>query len=114
GGPAGVELAFALAARARAESALHGSRVTLFTADARILPGQSRVGAWLAARAADRHHVEVATGHRLLSCEPGGDMVFETPGGQRALTSDLLILATGARPPEWLAAAARRDGFRVG
>ena len=114
GGPAGVELAFAMAARTRAEQALHGSRVTLFTADARLLPGQSRVGAWLAARAAGRHQVEVATGHRLLSCEPGGDMVFETPDGRRERSSDLLILATGARPPYWLAAAARRDGVGVG
>lgn len=113
GGPAGVELAFALAARARAEPALRGSRVTLFAADACLLPGQSRVGAWLAARAANRHHVEVATSHRLLSCEPGGDLVFETPAGRCTLSSDLLILATGARPPEWLAAAARREGVEV-
>jgi len=112
GGAAGVELAFALAARVRAEPALAGSTVTLFTAGSRLLEGHPRIGAWLAARSLASAGVSVLDGHRLAAREAGA-LVFDTGKGRRSLETDFAIMATGAEPPLWLAAAARRDGVSI-
>ncbi|MCM5569083.1 FAD-dependent oxidoreductase [Burkholderiaceae bacterium FT117] len=111
-GAAGVELAFALASRAAREASLAGSTVLLCTAGAGVLEGQSRIGAWLAARSLQRAGVKVLAGHRLVGREHGA-LVFETAGGRKRVEYGFALLATGAEPPAWLGAAARRHGVAV-
>ncbi len=109
GGAGGVEIAFALARRVRDEPALAGSTVTLAMAGGAPLEDQSSLGAWLAARALHRAGVQLLADHRFI----GHDdeiLEFQVRGAASRLPADFTVLATGAVPPAWLGAAARRDG----
>lgn len=105
GGAAAVEIAFALAACARRAPALHGSRVILASSGARLLPGLSAPAARIARRSLTTRGVELAMGLRYAGVV-GGEARFD---GAPARAADLVIVATGARPPAWLSQAARRD-----
>jgi NADH dehydrogenase FAD-containing subunit len=86
----------------------------LYSADAGLLPGQSRLAARLALRALRRHGIAFLGGHRFLGCDGPGALRFGGAAGRQVRRADLAILATGARPPDWLTRAARREGIDVG
>jgi NADH dehydrogenase FAD-containing subunit len=109
GGAAAVEIAFALAACARASPALRGSQVTLASAGRRLLPGLSPLAARAARGSLLVQGIELATGLRYVGVA-GGAVRFEDAPARAA---DLAIVATGARPPAWLSNAARRDGVSL-
>ena len=109
GGAAAVEIAFALAAVARADPALAGSRVRLATAGDALLPGMSWIAAGEAGRSLAARGVELRFGVRYAGAD-GGCARFEDV---QPVSADLVIVATGARPPGWLAAAARRQAVAV-
>ncbi len=109
GGAAAVEIAFALAAIARADPALAGSRVRLATAGDALLPGMSRIAAGEAARSLAARDVELRFGLRYT----GADHGCARFDGAQPLAADLVIVANGARPPGWLTVAARRHAVAV-
>ncbi|HYF60554.1 MAG TPA: FAD-dependent oxidoreductase [Burkholderiaceae bacterium] len=138
GGAAAVEIACALAALCGPGGRLAGGSVTLATRGGRLLPGQSSIAAALALRALAARGVATRTGLRYVGAdgdalrfvaepEAGGalraaararvDRRDEAPGGAAhdlvRLSADLAIVATGAGPPAWLGAAARRAGVPV-
>lgn len=104
GGAAAVEIAFSLAALAADGSPLAGSRVALATAGDALLPGMSRIAGRLAHRSLAARAIEPLFGRRYLGTADGCAL-FE---GAPPIAADLVIVATGARPPRWLAEAARR------
>jgi NADH dehydrogenase FAD-containing subunit len=109
GGAAAVEIAFSLAALAADGSPLAGSRVVLATAGDALLPGMSRIAAHLAHRSLAARGIEARFGCRYLGAADGCAR-FE---GASPIAADLVIVATGARPPRWLAAAARRGAVAL-
>jgi NADH dehydrogenase FAD-containing subunit len=136
GGAAAVEIACALAALVAPGARLAGGSVALATTGSALLPGQARVAAALAARSLDRRGVALHLSRRYLGVEGafvrlaqegGAGGVPSAPSGSAApsgptvpstttelrLPADLLIVATGARPPGWLTDAARRAGLPV-
>lgn len=109
GGPAGVEIAFALAALAQAEPALAGSSVALASAGARLFEGMSAIAARLAERGLRRHGVQLSFGRRYLGADAG---CARFDDGE-PIAADLIVVATGARPPAWLGRCAARDGVAM-
>ncbi len=112
GGAAAVEIAFALAAPT-ADGRREGA-VALATTGRALLPGLSRIAAGIARRSLLGRGVDLRFGLRYLGVE--GDRVVLAPeqGGEpQRLPADLVVVATGARPPAWLAAAARAAGLPV-
>ena len=109
GGAAAVEIAFALAALSADGSALAGSRIVLATAGDALLPGMSRIAARLAHRSLAARGIEARFACRYLGTADGCARFDGAP----PIAADLVIVATGARPPRWLAAAARRDGLAL-
>ena len=103
GGAAAVEIAFAL------RRAAPGTRVTLATAGDRLLQGMSRIAGRLALGSLAARGVELRFGHRYLGAEHGAACFEARP----ALRADLVIVATGARPPLWLTRAASAHGVTV-
>lgn len=110
-GPAGVELAFALAAnfrRTEANARSPGWQITLIGSGEVV----QRLN-WRARRrvekALDRHGVRRIAGARVVSIEPEA---IETAQGQR-LPVDATLISTRARAPRWLASTGLplgRDG----
>ena len=109
GGAAAVEIAFALAALVAGGSALAGSKVTLVTAGEDLLQGMSRVAAALAQRSLLARGVEARFGCRYVGAGDGCARFDGAP----AIEADLVVVANGARPPDWLAQAASRDGVSL-
>ena len=109
GGAAAVEIAFALARLARTDEALRGSRVTLAAASEELLPGMSRLAARIARGSLAARGVEVRSGLRY-SGAGGGAARFE---GGTSVPADLVVVATGARPADWLVRAALRDSVAL-
>jgi NADH dehydrogenase FAD-containing subunit len=109
GGAAAVEIAFALARLAGTDDALRGSRVTLATASGELLPGMSRSAARIARGSLAARGVEVRAGLRY--CGAGGGAARFEDGS--SAPADLVVVATGARPADWLASAARRDSVAL-
>lgn len=115
GGPAGVEIACALAALCAAGGPLEGGRVELAAAGRRVLPGHSAIAAALAERSLHDRGVGVRLGTRHLGADRHGALLANENAHGAALRSDadLVIVATGARPPAWLGRAARAHGLSV-
>lgn len=112
GGAAAVEIAFALSAPS-AGGPTFGS-VTLATTGGALLPGLSRVAARIAERSLVRRGIGLRFGLRYLGVD--GDRVVlapQTGGASVRLPAELVVVATGARPPAWLTAAARTAGLPV-
>lgn len=109
GGAAAVEIACALAALVRAQAALAGSSVTLATSGERLLQGMSQVAGSLARASLERLRVDLRFGHRYTGADGDGAR-FD---GGASIAADLIVVATGAGPPAWLTACARRDGVAV-
>lgn len=108
GGAAAVEIAFALAARADA------GRTTLATTGDALLPGLSRRAALIAARSLFSRGIDVRLRRRFVGVESDRVVLAPEAGGEPLhLPADLVVVATGARPPAWLAAAARAGGLPV-
>lgn len=101
-GAAGVELAFTLSHRLGCHGVAH--ETTLVAAAPEILPGQpARVGARLA-RLAGARGIRIRTGLDVRSVEK--DCIrTEGAGGAEAIPADLVLWATGAAPPELIAAS---------
>lgn len=115
GGAAAVEIAFALAARCAGNGPMGGGRVALATAGRTLLPGLSRIAAGIAARSLARRGVAVHAGLRYVGAGPeSARLESESSGGAvHDFPADLVVLATGARPPAWLGVAARAAGLPV-
>ena len=115
GGPAGVEIACALAALCSTGGALEGGRVELAAAGHRVLPGHSAIAAGLAARSLRDRGVGLRLRTRHLGADRDGVLLAEDGPAGTALRidADLVIVATGARPPAWLGRAARAHGLTV-
>jgi NADH dehydrogenase FAD-containing subunit len=112
GGAAAVEIAFALAAP-RADRRPAGP-VTLATTGRALLPGLSRIAARIALRSLAARGVEVLFGLRYVGVEADRVVLAPEAGGEpRHLPADLVVVATGARPPAWLTAAVRAGGLPV-
>lgn len=112
GGAAAVEIAFALSALS-ADGRASGS-VMLATSGATLLPGLSRIAARIAERSLARRGIGLRFGLRYLGVD--GDRVVLAPqggGGPLRLPAELVVVATGARPPGWLTAAALAGGLPV-
>ena len=109
GGAAAVEIAFALAALVRAHPALAGSEVTLATAGERLLQGMSSVAGRLSAGSLSGRGVRLRFGHRYV----GAADARARFDGAEPIAADLVVVATGARPPAWLSACAARDGVAL-
>lgn len=109
GGAAAVEIGFALAALGRGPGPLAGSSVQLVAAGERLLPGMSAAAAALARHSLQARGVRVRFGARYRGVGAGG---MRLDDGDR-IAADLVIVATGARPPEWLQRAASRDGVSL-
>jgi selenide,water dikinase len=125
GGAAAVEIAFALASRAVPGAPEAGGRIVLATAGDALLPGLSRIAAGIAARSLARRGIEVRRGLHYVGVTDGTAR-FEPSGrgpsagaavGDRSavsLPADLVVVATGGRPPAWVTASARAVGLPVG
>jgi selenide,water dikinase len=100
GGVAGLELSFCLEARLRAQGA--PARVELFGDDAGLAPGQPAGLARRARREAGRRGIGLHLGVRVAAVEKEG---LWLEGEARARPADLVIFATGAAPPELVAAS---------
>jgi len=109
GGAAAVEIAFALVAQVRAHPSLAGSEVSLAAAGERLLERMAPAAGALSARSLSAHGVRLFLGRRYVGAG-GGHARFE---GSEPLEADLVIVANGARPPDWLTACAARDGVAV-
>lgn len=109
GGAAAVEIAFALAALARSRGALMGSRVTIASSGDRLLPGMSSLSARSARRSLEDQGVELRFGPSYAGAGGG----FARFDGGPPIAVDLVVVATGARPPAWLQAAALRDSVTL-
>jgi NADH dehydrogenase FAD-containing subunit len=108
GGAAAVEVAFALSARADA-----GPTTVATTGDA-LLPGLSRTAARIAARSLWARGIDVRLRHRYVGVDADRVLLVPESGGEPLrLPADLVVVATGARPPAWLGAAARAGGLPV-
>lgn len=122
GGAAGFEIACALRARFASQEWSSPSRITLASESPRLLASQGRLAGWLAARALRRLGIACRLRWRFEGWQ-GGEALFtefiasaatdSLPTRERRVRADLVILATGARPPQWLSHAARRDGLMV-
>ncbi|WP_439573800.1 FAD-dependent oxidoreductase [Phreatobacter sp.] len=93
GGAGGVEVAFAL------RNGLAGSRVTLVMRDG-LLPGHGRLARHLIRRALVRQDIATIDRFTVARVEP--DRLVAADG--RYLTSDTVLLNTGASPAEWFPA----------
>lgn len=113
GGAAGVEIAFALAARCVPAGPLAGGRVTLVATGDRLLAGQSSIAARLAHASLRRKGVDVRIGLRYCGADGEGAMLVDDGGRRHAGPAHLVVVANGARPPTWLAEAARSHGIAV-
>jgi NADH dehydrogenase FAD-containing subunit len=109
GGAAAVEIAFALARLGRDEPAIAGSAVALASTGVALMAGHSGRVAALALRGLREAGVDVRFGHRYRGVEAGA-VRFD---GQPSLRADLVVVATGALPPDWLAEAAQRHRVAV-
>lgn len=112
GGAAAVEIAFALSAASA--DGRRAAAVTLATTGGALMTGMSRIAARLATRSLLRRGVVLRFGVRYVGVD--GDRVVleaEAGGARERVSADLAVVATGARPPSWLTAAARRDGVPV-
>jgi NADH dehydrogenase FAD-containing subunit len=127
GGAAAVEIAFALAARLASGRLGTGGSVALAASGPALLQGLAPRAGRLAHRSLVRRGVAVHLGRqyvgvagacvRLVDTAPAPDApVRPRPGvaGSEGLAADLVVVATGARPPGWLTAAAVRGGLAVG
>ncbi len=103
GGAAAVEIAFAL------RCAAPGTPITLATAGDALLQGMSPIAGRLAQHSLRAHGVELRFGHRYIGAERGS-ACFDARAPLRA---DLVVVATGARPPRWLTRAASVHGVSV-
>ena len=107
GGAAGVEIAFALAERLRG---LHGARVVLAERGSTILSGRSLRARTCVARELARCGVELVVGRGPIEVDVDG----LSAGGERVAAPALVVLATGAGAPGFLATsglATDREGF---
>jgi selenide,water dikinase len=98
GGAAGVEIAFTLGARLRAQSV--EAAFTLVADSERLLPGASPRLARAAASEAARRGVRIRLGVRVARVEAGRVCLGGEPESEPA---DLVLWATGAAPPPLLA-----------
>lgn len=114
GGAAAVEIAFALAARCATAGAMAGGRVELATAGEALLPGLSRTAAAIAARSLVRRGVAVRVGLRYVGTDGDTARFVAASGAELGVATDLVVLATGGRPPGWLTDTARAAGLPVG
>ncbi|MFM1989601.1 MAG: hypothetical protein RJA99_2558 [Pseudomonadota bacterium] len=114
GGAAAVEIAFALAARCASGGPMAGGRVELATAGDALLPGLSRMAAAIAARSLARRGVALRFGLRYVGTDDGAARFVATRDAVVAFPADLVVVATGGRPPGWLTEAARAAGLPVG
>lgn len=115
GGPASVELAFATQARISRDlggdkPALNSLRITLFTADAKLLRSHSlKVQDYTASELA-RRNIETTSDCRITEIKPG--QVISDDGETREF--DAVVFATGASIPDWpfdCGLQASEDGF---
>jgi selenide,water dikinase len=114
GGAAAVEIACALESLTRDGRALAGGSVALATSGDRLLAGHSPLAVRLARRTFERRRIALLTGRRYTGVRAGAVQLQPTAGGlPQALPADLLVVATGALPPQWLARAARAQGLAV-
>ncbi|MEN8161968.1 MAG: selenide, water dikinase SelD, partial [Myxococcota bacterium] len=97
GGAAGVEVAFTLEARLRAQGV--PADFTLAAAWPTLLPGAARRFVRAAEREAARRGIRLRLGAEVAGIEP--DRVRVQDGA--AEPADLVLWATGAAPPPWLA-----------
>jgi selenide,water dikinase/sulfide:quinone oxidoreductase len=116
GGAAAIEIALALAALARGDGPLAGSSVTLVTHGSRLMAGQSHIAGRLASAALAGRGVRAVLGHSYRGVT-GRALMLERRNGAEPLAqpiqADLVVVANGARAPDWLTHAARRDGLPV-
>lgn len=104
-GPAGVEIAFALVACRL--------RVTLATLGDDVLEGLAPAARRLARRRLAELGVRLCTGWRFEGAGDGQARFVDRDGARHLLAARCTLVASGARTPAWLAAAARRDGVAV-
>ncbi len=103
GGAAAVEIAFAL------RRAAPHARITLATAGDALLQGMSPIAARLAHASLRARRVELRFGHLYVGADRGAAR-FDAHAGVNA---DLVVVATGARPAQWLGRAASRHAVTV-
>jgi NADH dehydrogenase FAD-containing subunit len=112
GGAAAVEIAFALAAPAA--DGRRAASVSLASTGDTLLPGLSRIAARIATRSLLQRNIDVRLGHRYVGVDADRVVLAPEAGGEPLRpVADLVVVATGARPPAWLTAAARAGGLPV-
>jgi selenide,water dikinase len=114
GGAAGFELACALASLRSGDGPMAGASVSLVTSDTRLLAGQSRLAATLARTSLHRKGVQIHDACRYVGVDGNQIRLMHHPDVELALDADLVLIATGAHPPDWLRACAARQGIRQG
>jgi NADH dehydrogenase FAD-containing subunit len=114
GGAAGFELACALASLRSGDGPMAGASVSLVTSDTRLLAGQSRLAATLARTSLHRKGVQIHDACRYVGVDGNQIRLMRHPDVELALDADLVLIATGAHPPDWLRACAARQGIRQG
>ncbi len=114
GGAAGFELACALASLRARGAAMAGASVSLVTADSRLLARQSGLAGRLAEESLHRKGVRICHASRYVGV--AGDQIRLTHqrDGEVSLGADLVLIATGAQPPDWLRVCAGGQGIRLG
>jgi NADH dehydrogenase FAD-containing subunit len=114
GGAAGFELACALASLRAGDGPMAGASVDLVTSDTRLLAGQSRLAASIAQTSLHRKGVPIHVSSRYVGVAGDQIRLMRHPGVEFSLDADLVLIATGAHPPDWLRASAARQGIRQG
>jgi len=99
-GVAGLELAFCLDARLRAQGA--SARISLLGDSPELAPGQPRGLVRRARAEAQRRGIAIELGVRVAAVEPGA---LRIEGAREPLSADLVVWATGPAPPPLAAAS---------
>jgi selenide,water dikinase len=79
-----------------------------------LLAGQSRLGAWLAETTLHRKGVPIHYSSRYVGVAGDQVRLMRHSGVELSLDADLVLIATGANPPDWLRACAARQGIHQG
>jgi len=114
GGAAGFELACALASLRSGDGPMAGASVDLVTSDSRLLAGQSGLAAALAQTSLHRKGVRIHHSSRYVGVVGNRIRLMRHPNVELLLDADLVLIATGAHPPDWLRACAARQGIGQG
>ena len=114
GGAAGFEVAGALASLRAGNGPMAGASVDLVTSDTRLLAGQAGLAAMLAQTSLRRRGVRIHHSCRYVGVAGNQIGLVRDPGVEFSLDADLVLIATGAHPPDWLSASATRQGIRQG